>query len=565
MARCQWLTMMAALVVIGSLEAPVAQAQPPKAKAAIKRAVTFLRVEAPRAVDLSEQTLGAYAMLKGGAPAKDPAVARILADLLKKLSGGSYGATKHAIYGAGCHLMFLEAAGEAQGNKEKYKKEMQVLVDYITKNQAQAGYWNYLGNDKHGDTSVTQYGILGLWAAARVGISVPTGAWERSAGWLMRFQGRNGGFLYRPTETGQKVATLSMGVAGTSSLLVVRRYLFPHVAGGRKPPKKKPKGPILDVEPDDQDGKPAPKKPGKIKTKMSLTQLSGAIQRGENWLSARYQTGKSDWPLYKLYATERFAALAKVSTIGKENWYDAGMTYLLKRQKNNGGFESPCGKVPGTAFAILFLSKATQKLVGPVPDPIGDGLLRGATGLPTDLSTLEEGKGGEIKKRRVLGPTDELLEELKKPKNLELPEVQKEIVKRITVGPRKQWLEPKRRKQLLEMAEHPSPEVRKVAIWALGRTGNIDIVTILMKALEDDPDLDVAVEARNALCWLSRKPQGFGLDEKPDVTGITDKAQRLRIIQKWRDDAARQWKKWYLKVRPYSERDDLLDTGEKSD
>ena len=81
-----------------------------------------------------------------------------------------------------------------------------------------------------------------------------------------------------------------------------------------------------------------------------------------------------------------------------------------------------------------------------------------------------------------------------------------------------------------------------------------------MKSL-DDPQIDVVVEGHNALCFLSRNPQGFGLPASP-LDGIPEEAtqsQRLDAVKKWRAEVRKQWKAWYLKVRPYEERNDLKD------
>jgi HEAT repeats len=547
-----------------------ADAQGPDEKRAIQRGVDYLRtVLKPSNGSYSAggaYTLAAYAMLKGGATPRDPVVAGIIAGLKKRLADGTYQSSGKGIYEAGCELMLLEAA-TPHGKPTTYHKEMQLIVDYIVKNQDPKGYWNYLHGDMYGDCSVTQYGILGLWAAERVGIKVPRAAYDKAAAWLMvSNQDNRGGFSYRPSRDG-KAATLSMTVAGTSSLLIARRYLYPSQAAGlreKKPtPKKRGVVEIVDIDTEISKGKGGKKKvETRYRPNIPFGRLTGSAMLGLNWVKANYQRG--DWPYYTLYGVERMAALARLRTIGNTDWYAEGSAYLLKNQQDStGGWTSRReGTIPATSFAILFLGRATSKILGEVPpDLLGDGLLRGGRGLPTDLSTIEEGQGGAIKKRTSLGPIDDLLAELQKPEKLEVPEVQKAIVEKIQLGDRKQWLQPGRRKQLLRMANHKSPEVRKVAVWALGRTGNIDVASVLMDALENDPDVDVAVEARNALCWLARRPNGFGTPETPKYPPGATKSQRRRAADEWRSAAVGRWKKWYLQVRPYRERDDLKETG----
>lgn len=544
-------------------------AVPPQAKAAIDRGVEYLRgrLKSTKDAEMSDgrSVIAAYAMIKGGAPPDDPQVQRVIAAVRQKAAGGRYRPANHIIYTAGCELMLLEAA---QRKEDEYRSEMQTIVNFIAASQSPQGFWNYLGGDRVGDTSVTQYGILGLWAAERAGIDVPPAAWDRAAQWLIAHQGSKGGFRYRPSSNVDAGgATLSMTIAGVSTLAVARRYLYP----GGKPlnevstgTKKATDNPLEKVDLDRDPTKKPKKKRRKrkrinYKPNVSYAQLNQAIENGLGWLDQRY-SGSPDpsWPAYSLYGMERMAALVQRRTVAKRDWYADGMKYFLRRERN-GRWPNPglTGDVAATSFAILFLSQSTAKLLGQPVEYIGDGLLRGGKGLPDDLSTIAEGEQGQLKRKKVSGPLDDLLSELQKPRALDVPAVQDAIVEKIQLGDRKEWLKPERRKQLLRMANHRDPAVRSVAVWALGRTGGIEVAHILIDALEHDPDLDVAINAREGLCWLSRKPNGFGLPEKPEIPPGADRNTRLQAIASWRRQAVQKWKRWYFTVRPYEERDDL--------
>ena len=97
--------------------------------------------------------------------------------------------------------------------------------------------------------------------------------------------------------------------------------------------------------------------------------------------------------------------------------------------------------------------------------------------------------------------------------------------------------------KLLKLASVKNDEVRRTAMWALGRSQDITVVPTLIRAL-NDPNLDTMIEARNALRFISKRIDGFGLPSQPS--------------DKERKQAVERWKKWYLTVRPYDERDDLL-------
>ncbi|GAB4136143.1 MAG: hypothetical protein Tsb009_03080 [Planctomycetaceae bacterium] len=567
--RRRTLTGMVVVIAVLAMSAPrTVQAQPAAIKASIQRGVAFLRKELSKQGQGNLQggaySLAAYAMIKGGTNPSDPIIQKVVAGVRGKIKkDGTY---YQAIYDSGCDLMLLEAASK---NKTTYAREMQAIVNHIVKTQSAQGFWNYLGGDKEGDTSVTQYGVLGLWAAARAGIKVPPQTFEKVANWLIGSQFNNGGWSYRrgsPMDTGE---TLSMTSAGVSSLLVAKLYLFPNQSAVFAQKKKKPKktGPVENVNLDISEDE---KKKKKVKVdyvpQLQYGRLIGSARKGLAWSNnaARGGVVQGEWSMYTAYGIERMAALSEIQNLGGRSWYASGANQLLKMQsKENGSWRGKAGEIPSTAFGVLFLSRATAKILGQEIPEFGSGTLRGNKGLPDNLGDLEEGKDGSLKKRKAPpGTTEDLLQALLSTKSLEVKDVPEKIVEKIQLGSekeRKQWLAPNRRKQLLRMAEHPRPDVRRVAIWALGRTGDLKTLKIIMNALENDPDLDVAIEAKNALCWISRKPQGFGLPTSPltNLSPKISKERKLQEIKNWREQVVKVWKKWYFSKRPYQERDDL--------
>ena len=90
-------------------------------------------------------------------------------------------------------------------------------------------------------------------------------------------------------------------------------------------------------------------------------------------------------------------------------------------------------------------------------------------------------------------------------------------------------------RRLQQLVRGGEPEVRLLAVRALGRSGNLDYVPTLLYALTD-PDEHVVLEARDGLRFISRNFDGFG---PPDQ--FTD-PQRFEALDKW--------KKWYQSLRP---------------
>jgi len=86
--------------------------------------------------------------------------------------------------------------------------------------------------------------------------------------------------------------------------------------------------------------------------------------------------------------------------------------------------------------------------------------------------------------------------------------------------------------RLRKLASDSRVEVRRTALWALGRSGDISTAKLLIEGLAD-PDITVAREASLGLCILSRRPEGCGESIDP-----TDDSQ-----MKLKEDATDQERK----------------------
>jgi hypothetical protein len=76
--------------------------------------------------------------------------------------------------------------------------------------------------------------------------------------------------------------------------------------------------------------------------------------------------GAKAFQYYHLYAIERAGMLVGREGFGAHVWYREGADYLLGQQKGDGSWESEFNHkkaVHDTAFAILFLSRATRPIV----------------------------------------------------------------------------------------------------------------------------------------------------------------------------------------------------------
>lgn len=532
----------------GADRKPPSPATDRQIQSAIRSGIDYLKTRAAT-IETGPGGLAAMALLKAGVPADAPVIQAVIKKIeARMLTGGKYvPANSHThIYEAGVCLMAL-----ANADAKRYKPQIQAIADYIISRQGDAGDWDYPERTT-GDTSISQYAILGLWEAVRSGIDVPTVVWDRAAAWHISRQLRNGSFTYHPSGT-EEDGTHTMTVAGIGSLYVARMHLYPTAedleerelasATPRRRGTKKRFGLLEPADPDDEKSdKPAPA-PDLDRPTVRLAAIDRSIARATAWLSAGFVIDPNTvWKQYYLYGIERTMALANASTFDGHDWYVEGAAQLVGTQLKDGSWTEPGGNEPATSFAVLFLSKATSKMLKrnfrPVPK-FGAGLLAGGRGLPDNLSEVQLEKG-KVEVRKLAGPVDDLLAELENAQSRNVESAQAALVD--TAAIEKPEALVGRKDRLAKLVLDPRPEVRRTALWALGRTNDIRTAPLLIEALLD-PNLDCMVEARNALQYISRKSKDLDLPDQPT------EAQRAAAVARWR--------KWYRSIRPYDERDDL--------
>jgi hypothetical protein len=574
------------LILVGS---PCRAIDPesPEVRRAIDRAVGYLRGHVDSMED-HEAGIVAYALIRAGESPESEVVKGLVRRVFEnKFKGATYGKdTPHQFYESGCDMMMFEAA-----NPGRYKRQIDIIAAFAVENQWPSGSWNYYGQSEHGgDTSHTQYAVLGLWAAARAGVRIPVNVWTRIAEWHLKTQFSDGGFAYHPAEV--KKPTQPMTVNGVASLCIARMMLFPNrsfppvfddvkdegtksnektAGGAREEDKSAEPDPAaarpLVLEPLDLSGTRVTDRSRRGRggnsgggSKTELVRINRGISRGANWIRSNYGQREARFPLYYLYGLERMCALAKIEKFDDHDWYAEHAAAVFRKQRPDGSFDGECGVPAETSFAILFLARATRKLLAPQDPGFGGGLMVGGRGLPSNLGAIRTSSDG-IQVRKLDAPVDKLLSELENPKSAEVESVQQAIVETVEIGDREKLVGQKDR--LKRLARDPRPEVRRTALWALGRCATVRDALVLIKGL-DDPDVNVVIEANNALCWLSRRPSGFGRPSDPvaDLPENASERQRRDAAQAWRNQVRRDWREWFNQVGPYSERELPIDLPE---
>jgi len=303
---------------------------------------------------------------------------------------------------------------------------------------------------------------------------------------------------------------------------------------------------VLDPATVDEDDLPeqVEKLESNFRPTTRLAAIDNSIGRAKGWLADHFTVApESSWDLYYLYGLERLAALAGIQEIDGHDWYAEGAAHLVAKQKPGGTWSDQSGIDPATAFGVLFLGKATEKMLGRKPvrriPKFGGGLLIGGRGLPENLATLQVDQGA-VRVRKLKGPVDELLAELENAQSRQVESAQAALVEKIATDDPEALIGHADR--LLKLARDKRVEVRRTVFWALGRTNELRTVPTLIGGLSD-PDPDCRIEARNALRFISKR---IDVREPPDEATAEQQASAITY-----------WKKWYLNVRPYDERDDL--------
>lgn len=170
-----------------------------------------------------------------------------------------------------------------------------------------SGSWNYTSSKPPlgYDNSLTQYGLLGLWEAAKRRVEIPDDLWQRVEQHYLSTQTPDGGWFYRPYVP---PARASMTCAGLTCLFVTQDYLHADK--------------YLDTRPRD----PFPH--------------DLAISRGLEWLNREFRVdihpGAPDdesleYYHYYLYSIERVGLASGLTRFGEHDWFREGAAALISR------------------------------------------------------------------------------------------------------------------------------------------------------------------------------------------------------------------------------------------
>jgi hypothetical protein len=220
----------------------------------------------------------------------------------------------------------------------KDMNQIKEIVDLLVRNQAGNGGWGYEDRGDP-DESNTQFAVLALWEASKLGISIPDDCFKKCEKyWRDRFTGE--GWCYRH---GSPIG--SMTCAGIASMTILQ---------------------------DAMAGVDATVKGNSIQCCGGDSSNAFDLDRPMNWLARNFSVTSNPhaqgYTMYYLYALERVGRLTGQRMIGNNDWYREGAEYLIMNQNQSvgglfrGGF-SEANNVTSTAMALLFLSKGKRQVV----------------------------------------------------------------------------------------------------------------------------------------------------------------------------------------------------------
>ena len=251
-------------------------------------------------------------------------------------------------YVVALRVMVLAAADP---NGKKHLRQIQSDVKWLVESQLdegnRGGGWSYGSRRKGmGDSSNTQFALLALHEASKMGVKVPQKTWQDAQDyWAACFNKKTGGFSY--SANGHALG--SMTCAGIASVIITSENL----ANART---------LVN---------------GNFANCCVVDEMQPVVDAGFDWLSKHYTVRANPYvnrqddttQFYYLYGLERAGRLAGKRFVGDNDWYRDGVKELLRIQHPNNdnwtgrGGHGESDPLISSALALLFLSKGKRPVV----------------------------------------------------------------------------------------------------------------------------------------------------------------------------------------------------------
>ncbi|MEQ1829195.1 MAG: DUF4159 domain-containing protein [Pirellula sp.] len=278
-----------------------------------------------------QTSLVTLALLSAGKTAESPKVKLALSHIR--------GVQSLTTYEAALQLMVL-----CMAEPRKDAAKIQEVTSWLVKGQSANGGWGYGRQIGDSDESNTQFAVLALWEASKLGVAIPAECFKKCEGYW-RDQVRGEGWGYRGKDT-----LGSMTCAGIASMLILQ---------------------------DAFEGADASAAGNALRCCGSGANQMVNLEIPLKWLANHFSVTQNPnqpanlYKMYYLYALERVGRLTGQRFFidqqgNKHDWYREGADHLLSIQTIAGsipGGGSEPDAVTSTAMALLFLSKGKRQVV----------------------------------------------------------------------------------------------------------------------------------------------------------------------------------------------------------
>jgi hypothetical protein len=208
------------------------------------------------------------------------------------------------------------------------------------------GSWSYpLGDGVGGDNSNSQFAVLALHEAERVGAQVDPDVWKRAAEYWKKCQNADGSWGYQPQNM---PGSGSMTCAGIGAWIICSGKV------GKPAAEATAQGVQCCLPPEEDD----------------------TLERALVWMGRNFSVQRnpgqggagSQWHCYYLYGLERVGRLSARRFIGDHDWYREGAELLISKQDAFshhwlGRGHSEDNPHVTTSLALLFLSKGRRPVL----------------------------------------------------------------------------------------------------------------------------------------------------------------------------------------------------------
>lgn len=337
----------------GSASCSAAELTPEEVNSAIDRAVQYLKGKqnadgswgGNSASKVGRSALCTLALLNSGCNANDPTVRKALV-YLRKFGPSNIEGT----YVAYCVSLQTMVFSLADPNRDKPLIQRNVKwfeqIQQRDGGQKRRGGWGYgreSASSHYADVSNSQFVVLALYEAERVGVSCSPEIWKLAKEYWENMQISDGSWGYTDTNDPSGSRTS----AGIASLLIANGMV--------------------------NDGSAEVVGADIYCCLDSEGTGESRIRRGFNWLAKYFSAtsnprGSNTYLFYYLYGVERVGRMTGHRYIGNHDWYREGAEFLVKRGESAlvshwKGVGSEEDEHVATSFALLFLARGRRPIL----------------------------------------------------------------------------------------------------------------------------------------------------------------------------------------------------------